>query len=460
MSIEFSIEWAYGEFRIARIRGGEVLESWKSPTSVDDLSDLSEALAAAAEVVDLGRGGSVAIAYEDDLHTHDFLEFPPTPLLDRLRYLQRYVDNNKPFDGAASWRAHPVRRNKVNGVLLHLLPKYVLDGLMRVCAEYYLIPKLMVPLTEIMSRFVPSLDRDSSDALLLIALFDNRTQMLISDAEGEILFVRELSYPWTAETNGRLVLDINRTIGYSKQRIGGMISEAWVIGPNAAEVSDALEERIDAKVLYADRAAKPAFWMHQVIALPLSLHSNFVSLLARGSISGKTLVSAALMATAVMITAAISVAAAVEFAIWNHRPDVVSLSAQLEQRQEEIEVLEQEVVRMDAEARKLDILNLDAFNLPGLFLSRLWEIVPQGLIVTEVSIQRKGDGWTLDIQGVSSESLGAVAPLLSELESNLTGEPWNATIAQSWEAAWMSQLEQGLAANGGAVGFEVQGLLR
>ncbi|MEL7311135.1 MAG: hypothetical protein AAFN07_06470 [Pseudomonadota bacterium] len=460
MSIEFAIEWAYGEFRIARMRGADVVESWKSPVAVNDLNDLAAALAAAAEVVELGRGGSVAIAYEDDLHTHEFLELPPMSRRDRTRYLQRYVDNNKPFDGPAAWRAHPVKRNKVNGVLLHLMPKYICDGLMRVCAEFYLVPKLLVPLTEIMSRFIPSLERDDEDAILLLALFDNRTQMLISDANGEILFVRELSYPWTAETNGRLVLDINRTIGYSKQRIGGMISQAWVLGPNAAEVTDALDERIDAKVQYNADAAKPAFWMQQVVSLPVSLHSNFVSLLARGSVSGKTVVRAGLLVTAILMMATIGVATSVEYAIWKHRPDVDSLSVEIERRERQIETLQSDVDRMDAEARKLDILNLDAFNLPGLFLSRLWEIVPEGLVVTEVKIARSASVWHVDLEGRSTETLGAIAPLLVQLEDNLSGAPWNGEIVQSWEAAWMQQLEQGLAANGSEVGFQIRGQLR
>ncbi|MEL7022138.1 MAG: hypothetical protein AAGL69_00135 [Pseudomonadota bacterium] len=460
MSIEFAIEWAYGEFRIARMRGPEVLQSWKSPTSVNDLNDLSAALAAAADVVELGRGGSVAIAYEDDLHTHEFLELPPMSRRDRVRYLQRYVDNNKPFDGAAEWRAHPVKRNRVNGVLLHLMPKYICDGLMRVCAEFYLVPKIFVPLTEIMSRFVPSLEREEDNAILLLALFDNRTQMLISDDNGEILFVRELSYPWTAETNGRLVLDINRTIGYSKQRIGGMISEAWILGPNAAEVSDALTDRIDAKVQYNAAAAKPAFWMQQVVSLPVSLHSNFVSLLARGSISGKTVVRAGLLVTSILLLAAFGVGATVEYAIWRHQPDVASLTTQIEERRQEIQLLQMDVARMDAEAKKLDILNLNAFNLPGLFLSRLWEIVPSGLIVTEVRIAKTGEFWSVDLEGRSNETLGAIAPLLVKLETNLSSAPWNAEIVQSWETAWMQQLEQGLAANGSEVGFLVRGQLQ
>lgn len=457
MSIEFAIEWAYGEFHIARLRGNEIAASWKSPTPVNDLSDLQQAMSAAAGVVDLGRGGSVAIAYEDDLHTHEFLELPSMSRRDRTRFLQRYVDNNKPFKGRAAWRAHPVRRNKVNGVLLHLMPHGIIDALMRVCSDFYLVPKLLVPLTEIMSRFVPTLETETDGALLLVALFDNRTQMLIANEEGEILFVRELSYPWTAEAHGRLVVDINRTIGYAKQRIGGAINEAWVLGDEAKAVSQSLTDRIDATIGFDARTAEPDFWMRQVAALPLSLHSNFIPRLARSSITGKTMARAGMLMTAVFVVATLAVVGAVETAIWSDRTDVQMLMQRIEQRREDIAALERDVARMDAEARKLDILNLDAFNLPGLFLSRLADLVPEGLVVTEVEIAKANVGWSLAIRGHSTVSLGDIAPLLSALENNLTAPPWNGAIAQSWESAWMQQLEQGMAAGDGHVGFEIKG---
>lgn len=460
MNVECAIEWAYGEFRISRFRGNEVVASWKSPTPVNDINALAQAMTEAADIVELGRGGAVAIAYEDDLHTHEFLELPPMGRRDRTRYLQRYVDANKPFDGAAAWRAHPVERNKVNGVLLHLMPRYVLDGLMRVCAEFYLVPKLLVPLSEVMSRYVTSLERDEETALLLIALFDNRTQLLISDDQGEILFVRELSYSWTADTNGRLVVDINRTIGYAKQRIGGAIDEARVLGVEAQQVSDALNERIDATVRVDKSAAEDAFWMQQVAKLPASLYSNFVSILARGSVSIKTLSRAALLVTAVLVSASLVSTAMVETVILTSRPNVQSLHQRITATRARIATMQSEVESMDAEARKLDILNLDAFNLPGLFLSQLGSIMPEGLIATEVTVGRTGTGWHVAIQGQSAVSLGELAPLLATLQSNLSGSPWNGAIAQSWETVWMQQLEQGLAAGDGVTGFEVKGILR
>ncbi|MEO0574253.1 MAG: hypothetical protein AAF004_02235 [Pseudomonadota bacterium] len=460
MSIDYGIEWAYGEFRIAKLRAGAVVESWKSPTPVTDLHSLSAAMHEAAHHVDISKGGSVAIAYEDDLHTHEFLEIPPLKKRDLHKFLQRHVENDKPFEGRAAWRAHPVSRGGVNGVLLHLMPKDILDAVMRICEELYLTPKLLVPLTEIMSEFVPALEVENERALLLIALFDDRTQMLISSDDGEILFVRELSYPWTPQNNGRLVLDINRTIGYARQRIGGNIRQASLLGERASQAEKVLNEKVDAEISFDERASEPEFWMRQVAALPQGLSSNFIPLMARRSISAKTLVRTGLLMSAVTAVAAIAVAVFVEVTILSHRFDSQAIEAQMAAKTDALDQLNAEVALMEIEANKLDILNVDAFNLPALFLSHLGDMVPPGLVLTDAAVTHDSQDWVVTLRGRSVVPLGELAPLLAQLQTRMTDEPWNAIITVSWEQAWMQQLQQGKASQSGDVGFEIVGSLR
>ena len=460
MSIDYGIEWAYGEFRIAKFGAGDIHSSWKAPYPVTDLASLSAAMREAAHHVDISRGGSVAIAYEDDLHTHEFLEIPVMSKRDLKKFLERRVEQDKPFDGPAEWRAHPVRRNGVNGVLLHLMPKEILDAVLRICEEFYLLPKLLVPLTEIMSEFVPSLETESGKALLLIALFDDRTQMLVSSGDGEILFVRELSYAWTPESSGRLVIDINRTIGYARQRIGGAISQAWVLGERAEQASAMLDDQIDATIQYDERAIAPEFWMQQVAALPQNLVSNFVSLMARRSVSTKTLVRGGIMMAAVTALAAIVTAVVIEVTIFSHLSDIQATNTRIEERREQLDALKAQAELLSIEASKLDLLNVDAFNLPALFLSHLGEMVPPGLILTEVTVTHGNRNWDVVLRGRSMVALDELAPLLAQLQARITAEPWHAVVTQSWETAWLEQLRGGQAVQVGDAGFEIRGQLR
>ncbi|MEM7082035.1 MAG: hypothetical protein AAF465_04835 [Pseudomonadota bacterium] len=462
MSIDYGIEWAYGEFRIARLKGKAVVEIWKSPTPVTDLTSLSAAMYEACHRIDISRGGTVAIAYEDDFHTHEFLEIPPLSTRDLRKYLTRHVTNNKPFDGEASWRHHPVKRATGNdGVLLHLMPKDIVEAVIRICEEFYLKPRLLVPLTEIMSEYVPLLEADVGDeAILLIALFDERTQMLVSNGDGEILFVRELSYPWNESTVDRLAMDVNRTIGYAKQRIGGKIEKAWLIGDRASIALSELVQKIDVEVGFDPIAATPSFWMVQVAQLPQGLASNFIPRLARRSITSKTLLRGAVMMSAVASIAALSISAVIEYSLYKYRTDSEELRYHISDLNDELDQLNSEIARMDVEKTKLDLLNVDAFNLPALFMSHLGEMVPEGLVLESAQVNRSGDTWEVALLGTSVVALGDVAPLLESLQSKLSSDPWNTAITVSWEKSWMQQLQQGRAAESGDVGFEIRGNFR
>ena len=461
MSIDYGIEWAYGEFRIARLKQGQVVESWKSPIPVTDLASLNEAMYEAAYHVDISRGGTVAIAYEDDLHTHEFLEVPPLSSKDLNKFLVRRVEQDKPFKDEAAWRHHPVAKGtNVDGVILHLMPKYIVDAVIRICEEFYLMPKLLVPLTEIMSEYVPKLDNDPEEAVLMIALFDDRTQMLASSGCGEILFVRELSYPWTPDNSERLCVDINRTIGYTKQRIEGELTGAWMIGENAQAATRDLTNRIDVPLTYDEVAAQAEFWMTQVAELPQGLSSNFIPALARKSITGKTFLRAAVMMSGISILSALAFSGSIEYILIKNNVDQLALSRNISALETDLARIQSNADFMKLESAKLDYLMVDSFNLPAIFLSHLGDILPAELTLTAAEITDQDGSWDVQLVGTSSVPLAEAAKPLERLERTLESAPWNTQITQSWESSWMKQLETGSATQAGEIGFEIRGQFR
>ncbi|MFK7888959.1 MAG: hypothetical protein AB8G16_19040 [Gammaproteobacteria bacterium] len=459
MSIDYGIEWAYGEFRIARLKGSSVVESWKSPQPVTDLNSLSAAMREACNHLDISRGGSVAIAYEDDLHKHEFLEVPPLSRSDMRKFVARHVDNDKPFDDPATFRYHTVSHGEKqqDGILLHLMPRYIVDAVTRICEDFYLTPKLMVPLTEIMSEYVRSMSRKDDDSLLLIALFDDRTQMVISSAHGDILFVRELTYPWSEATEHRLATDINRTIGFAKQRIGTRVGGAWLIGELATRAKSSLSPLIETSLGQDAATTVPEFWMTQVAALPLRIESNFIPTLARSSISYKTFLRTAVTMVGITAVGAALFSATVEYTIYSRLNDQYSIAIEIDAMRDELARKNAEIESMQNQKSTLDLLNVDAFNLPALFLSHLGDLVPADLVLTEATVSRSNEGWEIGLQGRTGLSLQKVAPMLNQLQSNLTDDPWHAMITMSWEETWMRQLDAGSATSDGDIGFEIQG---
>ncbi|MEM6640997.1 MAG: hypothetical protein AAF610_13975 [Pseudomonadota bacterium] len=459
MSTDYGIEWAYGEFRIARLKGGAVVESWTSPEPVTDLASLNHAMQEACHHIDVTRGGTVAIAYEDDQHTHDFLELPPMSKSDLRKFVGRHVEKEKPFDGPATFRYHSLveSKNRQSGVLLHLLPSHIVEAVMRICEDYYLTPKLLVPLTEVMAEYVRAKQREEDDALLLIALFQDRTQMVIASSSGDVLFVRELSYAWSTANEQRLVTDINRTIGYARQRIGTRIGGAWLLGSLASDARAEFGKKIDTTLSHDSDTAKPDFWMLQVASLPARLDSNFIPVMARSVLSHRTALRTAVGMAAVTWVAAIGFSAVVEFHIRKHLNDRDSVTADIARIEQELAAKDAQIASINQQEDQLSALNVDAFNLPALFLSHLGDLVPEGLLLRAANVTQTDDGWEISLNGESDLSLPEVAPQLMALQIMLQESPWNARITKSWEESWMQQLDSGSAVADGAVGFDIEG---
>lgn len=457
----FGIEWIYGEFLISRFSGGKSVEHWQAPYLVTDLASLSRAMHDASRHIDLPRGGDVAIAYEDDLHTHEFVEVPKLSKRDLEKHLARRVARSKPFDGPAAWCYHPTKPGqKLEGVLLHLMPRQVVEAVVRICGEYYLTPKRLVPLTEIISEHIPVLEVEPSDVLLMVAMFSERVQLVVAHGDGEVLFVRELQYAWQDEGLDRLVLDINRTLGYARQRIGLRPERAWVMGEYGHRVMDEFQQGLECPVFLDETAVAPDFWMAKVANLPQRLDSNFIPRLARRAISRKSLMRAAVLTGFSLLGGAALMGALVEWLNATQRLDPADIRADIAMLEESIEHLETELEVFDLGQIRLEELTADAFNLPALFLSHLGSMVPEALVLLSVDVRRRDAVWTMELTGVADLPFDTAPRELALLESRLMSSPWNVEVTESWRENWIKQLKSGGAAQEEAVGFRISGQLR
>ena len=457
----FAIEWIYSEFRISRYSGGHSVETWSAPYPVNDLKDLNIAMHEASQHIDLNRGGDIAIAYEDDLHTHEFVEVPNIPRRDLEKFLQRRVENDKPFQDEAAWCYHAVRRGHANkGVLLHLLPKRIVDAVVRICEEYYLQPKRLVPLTEILSEHVPKLNAEDSDILLLIALFDQRVQMLVSKGDGEILLVRELTHSWQNDSIDRLVVEVNRTIGYIKQRIGPQLANVFLIGTQSSQIIEQFKSQLNADIEVDQSAIDESFWMSEVASLSQKLSSNFIPRLAQRAITRKVgLRVAILAATGLLITSLITFTA-IETIIAKNDIDISTAESEIASLDDKIQTLQRELHELESNQLRLNRLTADAFNLPAVFLSHLGNLVPDEITLTQASIIRNENHWEITLSGTSPLQFSEVPLALETLETNLGADPWNIRISESWEKIWMEQLRSGGATSQSDIGFQIKGLLQ
>ncbi len=457
----FAIEWIYSEFQISRFSGGQTVESWSAPYPVNDLGDLNVAMHDASQHIDLNRSGAIAIAYEDDLHTHEFVSVPDISRRDLEKFLQRRVEHDKPFQDEAAWCYHSASRGHSNqGVLLHLLPKRIVDAVIRICEEYYLQPKRLVPLTEILSEHVAKLNAEATDILLLVALFNQRVQMLVSRGDGEILLVRELTHSLQQDSVDRLIVEINRTIGYIKQRIGSQLARVSLIGRQSTQVIEQLKLQLNAPVEVDETATADSFWMSEVAGLPQKLSSNFIPRLAQRAITRKAGLRVTVLAAAGLMLASLIVFTAIETFITKNQIDSAATSNEIASLNQKITNLRHELQELESNRLRLNQLTADAFNLPAVFLSHMGDLVPKEITLTHAGIARNQGHWTVELSGTSRLRLSELPAVLTTLESNLSGDPWNMQITESWQTTWMEQLRNGGATSQSEIGFKIKGQLQ
>ncbi len=460
-SSRFAISWIYGEFIIARMQHGLPVQQWKCSFPVDSLESLCHAMAGASEHIDLRRGGDLAIVYEDDLHTHEFLALPIMDKKDLEKLLSRRVEQNKPFDGKAAWCFHEAKSENEEGILLHLLPQHIVNSTARICQEFHLTPRLLVPVTEIMSALVQRYQSNPSDILIIAALFTERTEIVITMGSGEVLFVRELPYSGYGDGMPRLVTDINRTIRYTKQQFSGMVDTVWLLGENVDKVQAEIDIDIETNLVFDEKSLDPVFWAIEAANLEGQLSANFIPLLARKRINKSLLSRIALWVISIIFLSALVIAASVEYIIARQPIQNTELISQNKAIKQQILLIEKRLEQADQDKKKLQLLQADTQNLPALFISHLGSLIPPDLVLTQADIVHIDGQWKITLSGNSRLSLSKTAPVLSKLEDNLTQSPWNITIVQSWKHNWYEQLKSGVASNTATpIEFKITGWMK
>ncbi len=454
MSSKFGISWIYEEFRISRFHRGKLIESWASPTSISNPDEFDKAIKEAAKTINLDHGGEVAIAIESDLHTHSFLELPPMSKKDLEQYLERNIDQEKTFLEEAAWsyRSTP-HGSKGEGVLLHLMPKDVLDSIIKVCELNKLEANKIVPLTEIMAQHIPGLPSYDDGIIILIALFEEHVEIVVADGKGESYFVRELGFHWQEENLDRLKLDIERTLLYTKQQFG-MTSHVWIMGQESASAASELNKHYEVTIESDPGSLDQDFWSVEVNSLPKKLTSNFVPNSLQAAFSRRTAIRIGVWSAAASLLIAIASTLIVQSMKLGGYSEIKTQISILETKKNMLQMQSSEIQN---KLTRLEALSQKTEPVPAWFLSYLGEVVPDGMILSKASLSRKDNKWFFRLEGATNPTLADSASTVENLESGLSVSPWNAQISQIWREEWLEKLRQGKAGEDGLISFNMEG---
>ena len=458
MSVRYAISWLYGELRVSRLSRGRVVEEYSAPEPVETAEEFAKALHVARSHVDFRRNGQVAVLHEHDLHSHEFFEVPKMRRRDLERYLARQVSQNTAFADEPAWCYHEANHGDgQEGVLLHLLPQRIVSSTVDACSAENLTVRSYVPLTEIVSAYLPTLQLEGT--VIVVALFRTRVEIIVCDADGEALFVRELAYGFADGPIGRLSMDVNRTIRYTKQQTGRRVDQVRLIADLGTEELLEMSRDVEAEV-HVDPATNPStFWLERVAALAGRLDANFIST-SRVGISVTVLKRMGVFASIGVVASCLLISAVVHQIHSASENLIVRVQAQNQILEEDIAELERLLSASREQADHLARMKANTFNLPTLFVLHLSRITPPSITFNDVSVDKVGEHWQVTIQGQIETELANTARELTLFEDMLKGEPWNLAVTESWKDSWFNQLTSGARRDGQPVGFELAGVLR
>jgi len=456
----YAISWLYGEFRIVRLQRGKIVERWSANQQVETVEDLSSALQEAAKHIDLSRGGDLAVVHEHDLHTHDFLQVPAMKKRDLEKFLARRVQQNKSFEEPAAWCYHEVvHTDGSEGVLLHQLPKSIVESTLAACIAPGLEPTRYVPLTEIVSAYMPTYKVPATDVFVIVALFNARIEIIVTFGTGEVAFVRELNYGHVQETVERLVTDINRTIRYAKQQLRTKIEEVWFLGTVLEDAHTTLESGVDSQLRFIpDESAGPYFWALQAAALSnKSLNANFISAPAQKSITSQRTRRAAVWVSILLMTISTGITAGIEWMVNDSQNEIGHLQVEIIDIEHKLAIVEETLELEKNLEKKLQVLTGTTSNLPTMFNQHLARMVPAGITLSTVKVVRQAGYWSVKLSGTAADGLEGAVQHLRAFEDALTAPPWSLQLEEDWRPTWFDQLQNGNLAIDGRIGFEFVG---
>ena len=455
-----AISWLYGDFRVLRLQRGKVLSVYHAAEAVTDLATFAEAVATAHHALAL-PSGPIAVVFANDDCGHLSFEAPPTSAADLERMVARRVDTEKTFTEAASWTYRAVadeRAQTGRTVLLHLAPKRFVDAIIRICEEYFLQVRSIVPLAELVARITLPACTSAEDVVIATAVLRERAVLSVVRADASVVFARTVTLGEHGEVDDRIPLEINRTALFAKQKIGKSIDAACVFAADAA-LGARIAPQLELSLREVAVVDHEFTWARALASQNLAPLGNLVPRFRQRALSQRSLTRAAMLASVVLwLVALISVAWVTQFNSRVAGRGSMALAA-LPVLESETATLTAELERLSAQKQRLGELSPTLAAVPAGFMHQVGLDLPASLTLTQARITRVDGAWNFRLEGLADSRLEVTLPTLEHLSANLEAAPWFAVVNPGWRQTWLQQLRSGAAANG-PIRFAIHGQLQ
>jgi hypothetical protein len=460
-----SVSWLNGQFKAVVVERGAVRGSWEYPGEVTEGAQF-ETLIREAVVRTNYPGQTVSLVLAHPRLVQQLVDVPPVKGQAVQKIIRRQAQQQKLFPGEAAWACQTsVSAKGAQRVILHLLPKPLLDQLVQGCQRNGLDLVSVVPVSAVLHHQLMQLPLEQEEAVVLAADTGGSTTVVIGRKDGQLLLVRTLSNTWN-ESVEKLAVDLNRTILFLNQQSGVTIDEGvWLFGAGAREQAQTLQSQMQLPVSVSTVEYQPTYWATDALKLRPGRNPNFLSAELQKAPQRRAYAKV-VGAGAVLLVLVAMVASGLS--LWQARQETANIdrlrqsAAQLEARRQQ---LQQRNDDLSHQQQLVDlVLEHRPSPVPTWFLGYLGEVVPPELVVTNLHLKREDSAWKVQMAATWQGAAGQPAPsevsnAVTQLRTQLSTGPFHLAPLSGGEKE--APHRAGIASKTAAGGqFVIEGIIR
>jgi len=431
-----SISWLNNQFVAMSIHRGVVEETWTTALAADTEPDFAALVREAVQKTKY-RGTKVSLLLANPRLAQKLVDVPPVTGSGLIKIVQREAQHQKFFPDEAVWAFQSSLTVKgVQRVIMHLLPKSLLEQFMTACQKNGQFLNSVVPVSAVLHQQLTRLPLKKDDVAMLAAETGGFTTVVVGRVDGQLLLVRTLLGDWNTNVE-RLMVDLKRTIAFVTQQFDVNINAGvWLFGPGAEQQAPVLQLLLGHSVCVSPVEYRPDYWAMQSAKLPPAMAPNFMGPDLQQAPRRKLFARVVAVGTALLVLASGGVAFALHFLAKQE----TTITDTLSKRAVLLATQRQNLEERNAEyagKEQLNNLVLDDRRppVPAWMAGYLGDTVPAELAVTNLHVQWDNQLWTLHLGGcLQSTGKPPVVVTLSnsvaELADRLETGPFHLLIRQ------------------------------
>ncbi|MFW2331669.1 MAG: hypothetical protein ACN4E2_05180 [Nitrospinota bacterium] len=352
----------------------------------------------------------------------------------------RQAEKEKSFDDELVFTYSVTASPKKNNIICtSILPKQFFDSLVNICLgnELYL-QKLIAP-SAVVSQIVKNSDRDSKEALGVIADLGGSLYLYICQSNGDVVFSRMLNLEHQVETNyQRLGEEISRSLLFVKQQHGIATGELLFMGTFPNELIEKIGDQVDLPAKFEVELTSYDC-LREVHNISSSSEVNFVPKDVRNFATRRAYAKYMIAILVLAWVTAFSIVFTIEYQIRTSNFNLLLNSSELQRIKEYHSTLEAEI----ASKRELEstVIELSGYvPIKALFIGYLSHSLPFELTLVNLEMQEADDQIRVKLSGISQASQERSIETLSQFETNLIQGPYHFNVTESWQNNWLKSV--------------------